>query len=234
MNQSHIFHEIDNAMGTLKDKILLMASLTRQNLERSIQALLNRDIDLARMVIGDDSEVDELEVKIDALGMDILVRYHPVASDLRQVITSMKICHNLERISDHAVNIAKRAKKICKSTETVEATIIEPLYTMAEKLLRDAMLAFTDHNTVLGEGLRAGDEELDAAHKQVIALLSGRLENAGPRAENLLHLIFVARSLERIGDLSVNIGEDSVFLSEARDIRHEHRKGGEPTSDQAG
>lgn len=231
MTQNHIFHEIDNAMGTLKEKILTMASLSRQNLERAIQALLSRDIDLARMVIGDDSEVDELEVKIDALGMDILVRYHPVATDLRHVITSMKMAHNLERISDHAVNIAKRAKKICKSSEVVETTMIEPLYTMADRLLRDSLLAYTDANPVLGKGLKAVDEELDKAHKEIIALLSGRLESPGARTENLLHLIFVARSLERIGDLAVNIGEDAVFLSEARDIRHDHRKNppsGEP------
>ena len=224
MNQPHIFHEIDNAMSGLKDKVLLMASLTRQNLERAVQALLTRDLDLSRMVIGDDSDVDDLEVKIDQQGMDILVRFHPVASDLRLVITSMKIAHNLERISDHAVNIAKRAKKICKSSEPLETTIIEPLYTMAEKLLRDALLAYTDANTELGASLKSCDKELDTAHKQIVALLSSRLENSNGRAENLLHLILVARSLERIGDLAVNIGEDAVFLSEARDIRHEQRK----------
>jgi phosphate transport system protein len=224
MPQNHIFHEIDIAMGTLKERILTMASLARQNLERAIQALLSRDIDLARMVIGDDSEVDELEVKIDALGMDILVRYHPVATDLRHVITSMKMAHNLERISDHAVNIAKRSKKICKSSEVIETTMIEPLYTMADKLLRDSLLAYTDVNPTLGASLKQLDEELDKAHKEIIAQLSSRLENSGGRTENLLHLILIARSLERIGDLAVNIGEDSVFLSEARDIRHDYRK----------
>jgi phosphate transport system protein len=185
------------------------------------------------MVIGDDSDVDDLEVKVDQIGMDILIRFHPVASDLRLVITSMKMAHNLERISDHAVNIAKRAKKICKTSEPLETTIIEPLYTMAEKILRDALLAYTDANTELGSSLKALDRELDAAHKEVIALLSSRLENSNGRAENLLHLILVARSLERIGDLSVNIGEDSVYLGEARDIRHEQRKSSEPGTSQA-
>ena len=224
MNQPHIFQEIDNSMTGLKDTILLMASLARQNLERAIQALLTRDIDLARMVIGDDSEVDDLEVKIDQQGMDILVRFHPVASDLRLVITAMKTAHNLERISDHAVNIAKRAKKICKTSEPLETAIIEPLYTMAEKILRDALMAFTDANAELGSSLKARDRELDAAHKEVAALLGSRLENSGDRAESLLHLILVARSLERIGDLAVNIGEDSVFLGAARNIRHEQRR----------
>jgi phosphate transport system protein len=220
----HISHEFDVAIGDLKSHVLQMASLTRQNLERAVQALITRNLDLSRTVIGEDTEVDELEMKIDHLGMEILLKFHPVASDLRLVITSMKMAHNLERISDHAVNIAKRAKKLCKSNDPLETAMIEPLYTKAEHLLRDALLSYNDGNTDLGERLKKGDAELDAAHKEVIALLSSRLETAGSGAENLLHLIFASRSIERIGDLAVNIGEDAVFMNEARDIRHEHRR----------
>ena len=154
MNGSHIFKDFDNAIRTLKDEVLLMASLTRQNLQRAMSALLNRDIELARAVIGDDSEVDELERKVDQTGMDILVRHHPVASDLRLVISSMKMAINLERISDHAVNIAKRAKKICKGPELEDLALTEPLYTLADSLLRDAMTSFTDCNVPLAEGLK--------------------------------------------------------------------------------
>jgi phosphate transport system protein len=216
MNNPHIFREFDKAMEAMKADVLLMASLARQNLERAMRSLLERDIDLARTVIADDSDVDDLERKIDQGGMDILVRFHPVASDLRLVITSMKMAHNLERISDHAVNIAKRSKKICKASPLEEAALTEPLYSLADKLLRDALMAYT--------GLKLRDKELDRLHKQMIASLSGRLEDSNGRSENLLHLIFVARSIERIGDLAVNIGEDAVFLGEARDIRHEYRK----------
>lgn len=224
MNNPHIFRDFDKVMESLKSDVLLMASLTRQNLERAMRSLLERDIDLARTVIADDSDVDDLERKIDQAGMEILVRFHPVASDLRLVITSMKMAHNLERISDHAVNIAKRSKKICKALPLEEAALAEPLYTLADKLLRDALMAYTDANSELGEGLKARDKDLDRLHKQMIASLSGRLEDSNGRSENLLHLIFVARSIERIGDLAVNIGEDAVFLGEARDIRHEYRK----------
>jgi phosphate transport system protein len=115
MTSHHILREFDKGMISLKSDVLLMASLARQNLERAMRSLLERDIDLARSVIADDSDVDDLERKIDQAGIDIMVRFHPVASDLRLVITSMKMAHNLERISDHAVNIAKRSKKICKS-----------------------------------------------------------------------------------------------------------------------
>jgi phosphate transport system protein len=224
MSNQHIFQEMDLSMGTLKEKVQLMASLTCQNAKNAIQALLNKDINLARIVIGEDSEVDELEVKIDQLGIDILIRFHPMASDLRAVITAMKIAHNLERISDHAVNIAKRAKKICKSQSPIEVDMIEPLYKMAEQILNDALLSYQDGDSELGQGLHAADKQLDAAYKQVSASLSSRLENPGTNAENILHLILVARSIERMGDLAVNIGEDSVFLSKARDIRHEQRK----------
>jgi phosphate transport system protein len=224
MTPQHIFRDYDKVMESLKGEVLLMASLTRQNLERAMRSLLERDIDLARTVIADDSDVDELELKIDQIGMDILVRFHPVASDLRLVITSMKMAHNLERISDHAVNIAKRSKKICKALPLEEAALTEPLYSLADKLLRDALTAYSDSNAELGESLKIRDKELDRLHKQMIASLSERLEGSDGRSENLLHLIFVARSIERIGDLAVNIGEDAVFLGEARDIRHEHRK----------
>jgi phosphate transport system protein len=221
MPQSHIFHEFDNAISNLKSQVLVMAGFTRQSLGRAVKALLTRDIDLARTVVGEDTEVDELEIKIDHLGMEILLRFHPVASDLRFVITSMKMAHNLERISDHAVNIAKRAKKLCKADDPSESSMIEPLYTMADHLLRDSLQSYTDRNAGLAEQLKDADSELDKAQKQVTAQLSSRLESGGPGAGNLLHLIFVARSLERIGDLAVNIGEDSVFMSDARDIRHE-------------
>src|SRR6478609_2816172 len=225
MNNPHIFRDFDKVMETLKGDVLLMASLARQNLERAMRSLLERDIDLARTVIADDSDVDDLERKIDQAGMEILVRFHPVATDLRLVITSMKMAHNLERISDHAVSIAKRSKKICKACIILEeAALAEPLYSLADSLLRDALMAFTDANSELGESLKARDKELDRLHKQMIASLSGRLEDSNGRSENLLHLIFVARSIERIGDLAVNIGEDAVFMGEARDIRHEHRK----------
>lgn len=224
MTSQHIFRDFDKAIEALRAEVILMASLTRQNLEGAMKSLLERDIDLSRTVIADDSDVDDLERKIDQSGMDILVRFHPMASDLRLVITSMKMAHNLERISDHAVNIAKRSKKICKSMPMEEAALSEPLYTLADGLLRDSITAYTDSNGELGESLKARDKELDRIHKQMIASLSGRLEDSNGRAENLLHLIFVARSLERIGDLAVNMGEDAVFLGDARDIRHVHRK----------
>jgi phosphate transport system protein len=219
----HIIREFDEAIRLLRRDVISMAGQTRLNLERAIQALLERDLDRCKVVIADDNDVDDLQRKIDSLGMDILVRFHPVASDLRLVVSSMKIAANLERISDHAVNIAKRAKKMAGRPELTEIKLAEPLYGLADRILRDSMTAFTDRDVALGASLRDRDKELDRLHKNVIGTLSNLLEEGGERTEDHLHLIFVARSLERVGDLAVNIGEDAVFLGSAQDIRHDKK-----------
>ena len=224
----HILREFDQAFAALRNEVISMAGQTRLNLERAIQGLLERDLEKCKAVVADDDEVDEAEKRIDRIGMDTLVRFHPVAGDLRQVITSMKVASNLERISDHAVNIAKRARKMVARPACAEVPFIEPLYTMAEQLLRDALSAYSDRNAELGESLKARDKELDKLHKRLIATFSARLEEGGAGAEDFLHLIFVARSLERIGDLAVNIGEDAVYLDSARDIRHDKSRTAPP------
>jgi phosphate transport system protein len=128
---------------------------------------------------------------------------------------------NLERISDHAINIAKRAKKISSSQELPDATLIEPVYTMADQLLRDAIASYSEQNTVLGASLHARDKELDRIYKEATASFASRIEQSEGRSQDYLHLILVLRSLERVGDLAVNVGEDAVFLGTARDMRHE-------------
>ena len=223
MTTPHIIREFDEAIDRLRDQVLRMAGQAELNLERAMESLLTRNVDLSKVVIADDNDVDDFEQEIDSLGMDVLLRFHPVASDLRLVITSMKVASNLERISDHAVNIAKRAKKIGKRPELPETQWLEPVYKLALEALRKAMQSYTDRDSELGLSLDSEDKELDRLHKRVIGNLSALLEEGGERSEDFLHLVFVARSLERIGDLAVNIGEDAVFLDLARDVRHDKR-----------
>lgn len=220
MQSPHIIRDFDQAISTLRGEVLAMAAKARHNLERAVRALLERNVELANAVIADDDEVDEYERQIDHLGMDILVRFHPVATDLRLVVSSMKISMNLERISDHATNIAKRAKKISVTAELPDTTLIEPLYTLADQLLRDATSAYSDRNARLGAALHARDKELDQMHKEATRTFGSRIEQGVGRSEDYLHLILIVRSLERVGDLATNIGEDAVFLEAAKDLRH--------------
>ena len=221
---THILRDYDTALRHLQELILTMAALTRQNLEHAVKALLNNDTDLAHEVIAADNDVDDLERNVDQMGMETLIRFHPVAADLRLIIASMKISTNLERISDHAVGIAKRARKLSALPPVLEAQWLEPLYSQAYSLLRDAMDSYTNHDPALGESLHAKDREIDRLHKQLTRSYSAKLEEHVGSSEAWLHLLFISRSLERIGDLSVNIGEETVFLESAKDIRHENRK----------
>lgn len=221
---SHIFREYDQALRQFQEMILNMAAISRQNLENAVKALLTRDTDLANAVVAADNDVDELERQVDHQGMSALLRFHPVANDLRMIIASMKISTSLERISDHAVGIAKRARKLNQLPPCAEVQRMEPLYTLAYALLRDAIDSYTKHDAALGESLHDKDREIDRLHKSLTRDFSARLEDHEGPAETWMHLIFVCRSLERIGDLSVNIGEETVFVESARDIRHEGRK----------
>ena len=221
MSNDHILQDFDQAISTLRGEVLTMAGQARHNLERSVQALLTRDKDLANSVIGDDNEVDEMERKVDQFGMQILVRFHPMASDLRLVLSSMKISINLERISDHATSIAKRARKLAKNEALPDVNIVEPVYALADKLLSDAITAYSEQDAELALGLHDRDKELNRAYKKVSNTLTQRIEEGDDRTDDYLHLIFVVRSLERVGDLAVNVGEDTVFMEVAKDVRHE-------------
>lgn len=224
MPNAHIFRDFDVAISALRSDVLAMAAQARHNLERAVTALLERNVELANAVIADDDEVDEFERKIDRMGVDTLVRFHPVASDLRLVVSSMKISMNLERISDHATNIAKRAKKIAGGPEVPEINLIEPLYQLADRLLRDAISSFSDRNAVLGASLHGRDKELDKLHHETNALFGSRIETTVGHSQEYLHLILIVRSLERVGDLATNIGEDAVFVESAKDLRHEENR----------
>ena len=224
MQNSHILQDFNEAITSLREEVLSMAGQTRHNVEKAVQALLTRDVELANSVIGDDNEVDDMERKVDRLGMEILVRFHPMASDLRLVLSSMKISINLERISDHATSIAKRARKMAKSDELPDVTMIEPVYSLADQLLRDAITAYNEQDADLALGLHDRDKELNRSYKKVSNTLTQRIEEGDERTDDYLHLIFVVRSLERIGDLSVNVGEDTVFMESAKDVRHEDER----------
>ncbi|MEM9018520.1 MAG: phosphate signaling complex protein PhoU, partial [Verrucomicrobiota bacterium] len=200
--------------------VLRMASIAEQNLESAVSGLLTRDQELCNRAIAEDDEVNGLERKIDADSFEILMRYNPVASDLREVIAGMRVANNLERISDEAQSIARRSRKIIKHPEISEAFLIEPLFDMAISLLRDGIRSYAEGDNELALSLYERDKELDRSHDKVIRELTKQFDRGSDRMKSFLHLIFIVRSLERVGDHSVNIGEDGIFLESAEDVRH--------------
>src|SRR5438105_15956150 len=107
----HILGTFDEALASLRQNVLLMASLAERSLERAMKGLFERNDDLCANAIADDEEIDQLEKQIDKEGVELLLRYQPVASDLRRVVSAMKLSSNPERIAEHATTIARRARK---------------------------------------------------------------------------------------------------------------------------
>jgi len=221
---SHILGSFEIALRDARNSVMRMASIAEDNLENAIRGLLSRNADLCNEAIVEEEEVNQLERRIDAECFEILMRFNPVAGDLREVIAGMKVANNLERVSDEAQNIARRARKLLKHPEIPEAFLIEPVYEMAASLFRDSVKSYAEGDTELALSLYARDVELDEAHRNVIRELTKLMDREPGQIKQILHLIFIVRSLERVGDHSVNIGEDAVFLKNAEDIRHQGAK----------
>lgn len=217
----HILKNYDDDLTKLKDSVLQMGGLAIAGLENSIKCLLGGDLELCSDVIAEDEVIDSKEKKIDEQGMSILLRFNPVASDLRLVLSSINICRSLERIGDHAVNIAKRSRKILKSGQVDQIRLIEPVYLAVEKIVSSALMAYSDVDENDARKTITLDKEVDKLNNALGKSLTNQIAAGAEYTETLLNIIFISRSLERIGDLSVNIAEDVVFITSAEDIRHQ-------------
>jgi phosphate transport system protein len=210
----------DTAIAAMQNDLLMMASLCERSLRNSLGCLFNRDEDLCNVTIADDEEIDQLEKQVDKVGIDVLRRFQPVASDLRHVVAAMKLSGNIERIADQAVNIARRARKLNRAPLTAEVHFLDPMYREVSSMLSDAIRAYTENNIDLAIGIPARDKTLDALNHEVTDKLTVQMTKAPDRITEYLDLIFIARHLERAGDHVKNIAEDVVYAIAAQDIRH--------------
>lgn len=216
----HTLREFDRALDSLQSDALMMASLADRNLQNAMDCLLDRNSELCGVAIMDEKEVDALEKKIDRDGVDILRRFQPMASDLRQVVSTMKLGNNLERIADQAVNIAKRSAKLLMEPELKETISLGPLFLEAIGLFRDSIRAYADADVTLARTFRERDRDIDLMNQAVGDDLTKKMAAQPDNIPGFLHLLFIARYLERVGDHAKNIGEDTVYAAEAEDIRH--------------
>lgn len=216
----HILGKFQVALDELTADLNRMAGLVVQNLDSAVRGLIERNTDLCSNVIADDEEIDHLEMEIDEEGLKMLVLFQPVASDLRKIVSAMKVASNLERVADQAVGIAKRARKMNKHLEIGETRLVEPIYQQAATLLRKSLEAYREGDVGIALEVKKKDAELDKAYKAVSKQLTRRMEEDSERVKDYLDLQFIIRFLERIGDHAKNISEDAVFAEAAVDIRH--------------
>jgi len=219
-SRPHTLSNFTTALGHLRSSVLMMASLTQRNLKNSLRGLFERDDDWCNDCIVEDEEIDLLEIQIDKEGFEVMSRFQPVASDLREVISSIKIGANIERVADQAVNIARRARKINESPLLPEIHLLDQSAALATGMFDDALRAFAERNAQLAIELKGRDKELDRQNREFTDALVNRMQDDASNLPAYLNLIFVSRCLERIGDHSCNIAEDVVFAVRAEDIRH--------------
>jgi phosphate transport system protein len=217
----HILGTFDEALSSLRNNVLMMAGLAERTLDRAVRGLLQRDDNLCTTAIADDEEIDQLEKQIDKDGVDVLLRFQPVASDLRRVVASMKLSTNIERIADQATNIARRARKLNRHPALPEVEIIGPIQAHAMAMFKDAVDAFAREDVDLGRAVVARDKDLDYMNKMASRKLTDRMAQDPKQLRGYLNLIFISRCLERVGDHATNIAEDAVYAAAAEDIRHQ-------------
>ena len=216
----HTLGDFDDALSSLRDSVLMMASLTERIISEAAEGLFSRNFEACERVIADDSEIDSLEKYVDEAGVTILVRFQPLASDLREVVAAIKVSSNLERVADQAVSIARRARRLNESSALPETASLHEMFDQCTGILRDGIRSFADRDDMLARSLKERDRQLDALHHRVIDGLTTRMAADTPRLCDYLDLVLIARNIERIGDHATNIAEDAVFAASAEDIRH--------------
>src|SRR6266566_1979526 len=210
----HILGTFDEALASLRNNVLMMSGLTERSLERAMKGLVNRDDDICANAIADDEEIDQD-------GVDILLRFQPVASDLRRVVSAMKLSSNLERMADQATTIARRARKLNQHPPLAEVELIRPMYEQAVSMFKDSVDAFAREDVDLARAVVPRDQKLDDLNRAASRKLIERMAHDPEQLRGYLNLIFIGRCLERVGDHATNIAEDAVYAAAAEDIRHQ-------------
>lgn len=218
----HILGTFDEALASLRNNVLMMAGLAQRSLENAMKGFFERNDNLCLSVIADDEEIDQLEKQMDRDGVDVLSRFQPVASDLRRVVSAMKLSSNLERMADQATSIARRARKLNQHPPLTEVELIRPMHEHAMSMFKDSIDAFVREDVDLGCAVVQRDENLDELNGTVSRKLIDRMAGDPEQLRGYLNLIFIARALERVGDHATNMAEEAVYAAAAEDIRHQN------------
>ena len=215
------FRHFHDQLATLKQRLLDMSARAEELVDLAVDALLTRDKEKADAVIQGDREIDVLEIEVESLAVELLATQQPMARDLRFIISAIKVSSDLERVGDHAVNIAQSALRLIalRSTITPDPEI-EDMARRARRMLSDALDAFIRADGVLGREVCKADDAVDALHNSLFRILLTHMMADARTINPSLELLLVSRNLERVADLATNIGEDAVFLAEGKQIRH--------------
>lgn len=213
--------ELETELSKLRERLLLMAGHAEGAVSRAVKSLLRRDDELARRTKEEDELIDSLEMEIDEATMGLLGRSLDLPT-VRLVTIVMKIAFDLERVGDEATTISRRSMELAREPELQQAVQITNLAQVAVGILKDALDAFVNRDAAQAREVIGRDRAADEIYGRLYGQLVAAMEAEPSLVSGCLHLLAIAKSLERVADHATNIAEMIVYLQEGRDIRHQH------------
>ena len=220
--QQHTDKVFDRDLQKLKEHILKMGSLVEEMIARSVLALERHDSHLARDIISEDKEVDNLEMEIDDLCLRILALYQPAAVDLRFVAVGMKISTDLERMGDLAVNISRQVLDLNQTPPFINHIELTKLARKSQNMVKGALDAFVARDVAKAKSVCEADDEVDALDHENFDELVKIMQNDPNTVPRSVRLLLISRQLERIADHATNVAEEVTFFVKGLDMRHRH------------
>jgi len=208
-------------LNQIREQLLMMSGLTERNLEQSIRSLMERNDSMAELVEAQDAEVDQLEKSIDERVVTYISTHGPMARDCRFLITASKIASELERIADQATTIARRARDLNRGPELKSLANIPLMATEVQSMLRQSIKAFVERDTDMALEVIGRDKLVDAEYKEAAREVEHSIVADPTTTARELHMLTVAKALERAGDHATNIAEEVFYLYKGEDIRHQ-------------
>ncbi len=210
----------DEELKILKQKLLYMGDLAQEMIGLAIQALKERQPRFAEEVFILEEKVNHLEIEIEEEALVLLARRQPAARDLRLLTAILKINNDLERVADQAVNIAEIALYLLKEPPLKPLIDIPFMANLAQKMIRNSLNAFVQHDAVLAKDVCEKDDQVDRINNQIFRELLTYMMEDPHSITRAVDLILVSRNLERIADHATNISEDVIFIEEGKNIKH--------------
>jgi phosphate transport system protein len=216
MSHRHFQEELD----TLKSSLVGMAGLAEDAVHTAVDALLTRDVAKAKIVIEKDKAIDDLEIEIDDRAINLLALQQPMARDLRLITMAMQISNDLERVGDHAVNVAEAVNWLVEGPPFSILPEIEEMVRIATEMLADTLDAFVRADSTLARSILGRDDRVDELHDNNFRILLTHMMEDPRKITSGMDMLLVSGNIERIADLATNIAEDVVYMVEGRNIKH--------------
>ncbi|MGD2215312.1 MAG: phosphate signaling complex protein PhoU [Gemmatimonadales bacterium] len=217
MARTHFEQKLDDLTG----RLVAMSRLIEGMIENAISAVRERDAAKAEAIVLGDREIDAVEVEIEEACVELLALQQPMAGDLRRLVAILKINNDLERIGDHAVNIAQGAQRLIERNRGWSLPIeLSEAGSIAEEMLRDVLDSFVQHDADKARSVLQRDDRVDQLHESHLRSMITMMMESPQQIGVALSLIFIGANIERVADLATNIGEDVVYLVEGKTIRH--------------